>query len=130
MEDSSEKKTEQEYQALLESFANTHPLLAASLLKAQKNRIDRLQKYSSGVRLKGLEQLQSHLIIVEQSFQRNRTLKKVAFLIARAKADFETALEAVLSGLHGVVFDAMRDVMEVEFLLRDFLYESSHIDDG
>lgn len=50
-------------------------------------------------------------------------------MISRARADFETAVEAGLTGLHGVVADAMRDVMEIEFLLRDFLHEPGHIEE-
>jgi hypothetical protein len=47
--------------------------------------------------------------------------------VGRARGDFQTALEATLSGFHSVAHDAMRDVMETEFLLREFYHEPKHI---
>lgn len=47
-------------------------------------------------------------------------LADLALLVSRVRADFETALEATLSGYQGVAAEAMRDVMEIEGLLLDF----------
>jgi hypothetical protein len=49
------------------------------------------------------------------------------FLIDRTIADFETALEATLSGYWAVTFDAMRDVLEIQFLPMDFALTFAHI---
>jgi hypothetical protein len=38
-------------------------------------------------------------------------------------------MEAALSAFHKTVFDAMRDVMEIEFLFRDFAIDPQRIDD-
>jgi hypothetical protein len=117
------------YSDLLEALASTHPLLAASLRRAEATRRDRLEQYFSGVRLRGIEELLLHLDTVEPLVHGHNDLGRIAFLIRRARADFETAVEAGLTGLHAVAFDAMRDVMEIEFLLRDFLHEPGHIEE-
>jgi hypothetical protein len=112
---------------LLNNLAKAHPRAAAHLSRAQANREQRLAAYFSGARLKGYEELIEHLERLEPVFHRSRKLRGIAFLIGRARGDFHTALEAALSGFHSVAHDSMRDVMEIEFLLRDFYYEPSHI---
>jgi hypothetical protein len=79
------------------------------------------------VRLKGFEEFADHLKKMTAVYRRNRKLRPVAFLIERASADFTTALEATLSGFEAVCIDAMRDVMEIEFLLRDFFFQPDNI---
>ncbi len=56
-------------------------------------------------------------------------LSRLAFLVTRSAADFETATEATLSGYLSVAVDAMRDVMEIENLLLDFAVSPAHIDE-
>jgi hypothetical protein len=46
-------------------------------------------------------------------FHGESELKRISFLVTRAQADFEIAVEAVLAGLNSVVLDHMRDVMEI-----------------
>ena len=82
-----------------------------------------------GVRLKGYEELIGHLEDLERVFEKSRRLRSISFLVGRARGDFHTALEAALSGFHAVAFDAMRDVMEIEFLFREFYYEPNHIEE-
>jgi hypothetical protein len=72
------------------------------------------------MRLKGLEQLYTYLDAAIESYSLIPKLAVLAFLVRRVRADFETALEATLSGYQGVASDAMRDVMEIEGLLLDF----------
>ena len=114
--------------ALLRRLAKDHPRTAEQLSRAHSNRELRLSQYLGGARLKGYEELISNLEALESVYRKARKLRDIAFLIRRAKGDFETALEAALSGFHAVAHDAMRDVMEIEFLLRDFIFEPSHID--
>ena len=45
------------------------------------------------------------------------------------RCDFATAVEGFLSGFHKTVLDAMRDVMEIEFLMRDFVINPWHIEE-
>ena len=123
------KRHKQRYEYLVKKLAPTHPRVARLLSTAHKNRLERLELYFSGARLRGLEELLSYLETAEQSCLQHKRLKKISLLIARVRADFETALEATLSGFHSVVFDAMRDVMEAELLLTDFGIEPKHIDE-
>ena len=83
----------------------------------------------SGARFKGLDQLLHHLDELVQAFTADPTLRRIAFLIHRSRADMETATEATLSGYVAVVGDAMRDVMEIENLLLDFAVNPAHIDE-
>jgi hypothetical protein len=110
-------------------MTQTHPLVSAIIKRAHKNREERFMHYYGGATLKGFDELLNYLTSVELMFRANTRLKDIAFLIVRAQGDFETALETTLSGLHAVVFDSMRDIMEIEFLLRDFVDDASHINE-
>ena len=113
---------------MLRELARTLPRTAAHLAAAQSNREERLSRYLGGARLKGYEELIAHLGDLEPVFEKTRRLRPISFLLGRARGDFQTALEAALSGFHSVAHDAMRDVMEIEFLLREFCYEPDHIE--
>ena len=67
-----------------------------------------------------MEQLFTYLDAAAKAYEDIPALARVAFLVERVKADYQTALEATLSGYQGVAADAMRDVMEIECLLLDF----------
>jgi len=116
------------YSRLLAELARSHPTLQASLHVAALNRAKRLAQYAGGDRFRGLEELIGHLGSLASAFKAHSELSKVAGLVWRARADFVTALEAFLSGFHSVVQDAMRDVMEIEFLIRDFVDKPTNID--
>ena len=113
---------------VLRALVSTHPKTVDHLSTAQSNREERLSRLSSGARLKGHEELIAHLEELESVFEKSRRLRPIAFLVRRVRGDFHTAMEAALSGFHSVAHDAMRDVMEVEFLLREFYYEPKHIE--
>jgi len=112
----------------LESLAASHPLLTASLRSAQITRAERLAHYRSGVRLKGYENLLSYLDSSIAAIA-HTNLDRLGFLLRRARGDYVVALEAMLSGLHTVAHDAMRDVMEIEFLFREFAHEPSMMEE-
>jgi hypothetical protein len=107
----------------------SHPYLSDQLLKSESLRDARLAHYANDVRLAAYEQLQTHLEGVWRDFQKHEVLIELAFLAWRAKGDFETCLESTLSGYPAVAQDSMRDVMEIEFLLREFFFEPNHIGD-
>lgn len=115
------------FRVLLEQLSARCPTVASGLRTAEDNRTRRLGSYLQGVRIAGLEELLTHLVQVEQAFATRIDLRPIASLAARARADFVTALDALLSGFHSVAVDAMRDVMEVEFLLREFRHAPSKI---
>jgi len=121
-------ETAKGYSELLGALAATHPRLSQALRKAQENRTSNLRFYLRGARLDGLEELHAYLTEVEQALAAAESGRKIAFLIQRAQADFDVALEATLSGYVSLAHDAMRDVMEIEFLLRDFAAEPANLD--
>lgn len=99
------------------------PRLAVALRRAESNRAASLSALIGGARLRGLEQLMSYLDIAHDRYLANQDLRPAAILVARLIADFETALEATLSGYQGVMSDAMRDVIEIECLMLDFVLD-------
>lgn len=116
-----------DYDVSLAKLAATRPRVARMLQKAEQLRASRLHAYLPGMRLAGLEQLLNYLEAMRDVYQGNDELARIAFLITRAVADFETALEATLSGYQGVAADAMRDVMEIQYLLLDFTANPDHL---
>lgn len=115
------------YKSVVKALSETHPTTTSFLRRAEVNRTRRLKYWQHSGRMQGYEELISHLTEVGQVYRRNRRLRPIAFLIDRAQADFVTGLEATLSGFHSVAHDAMREVMEIEFLLREFYHEPDRI---
>jgi hypothetical protein len=108
------------YEEAVGELGRTHPQVAAALLRAHSNRMANLRSYRNGARLRGLEELLTHLEMLATAIDEVATAPPIAFLFRRVRADFETALEATLTAYPSVAHDAMRDVMEVEFLIREF----------
>jgi hypothetical protein len=79
--------------------------------------------------LKGIEQLLGYLDLVANAFSGEAALRPLVPLIERSRADFTTALEATLSGYLAVATDAMRDVMEIEYLLLLFAIDHQKLDE-
>jgi hypothetical protein len=116
------------YTELLDSLEDRDPQVAKALRRAHENRKSRLEILNTGVRLEGLEEFLRWMNCASELYASTDTLEKITFLVERAKADFEVALETTLSGMHMVAYDSMRDVMEIEFLLRDFRFDSDRIE--
>jgi hypothetical protein len=111
----------------LETGENVRSRLAPALRRADRARARNLRTFMAGARLRGLNELVEHLDTVRRTFTENTSASPLSFLIARAAADYETALEATLSGYNSVAADAMRDVMEIELLLLDFTRDPSQL---
>ncbi len=88
-----------------------------------------LRLYGSGGFFSALDQLLEYLTAAKATYDRDAHLARVGFLIARARGDFEVAIEATLSRAHSVVAEQMRDVMEIHFLLRDFSDDPTRINE-
>lgn len=97
--------------------------------EAERRRSERLATFLDGARLRGLEQLFAYLEAAAKAYADLPAIAGVAFLIERIRADYQTALEATLSGYQGVAADAMRDVMEIECLLLDFATNEGNADE-
>ncbi len=102
--------------------------LAATLQRAQDARTRLAASLHGGARFKGLEKLLGYLHDVAHAFQEDPNCSRLAFLLTRCVADFETATEATLSGYLAVARDSMRDVMEIENLFLDFVVKPENID--
>ncbi len=105
------------------------PSLAHALILAERRRSERLAGYLEGKRLRGLEQLFSYLEAAEKAYGETPAIAGAAFLVGRVRSDYQTALEATLSGYQAVASDAMRDVMEIECLLLDFAASPENLDE-
>jgi len=105
-----------------------HPRLGAALRQGEQQRIHTVAALMSGARFKGLDELLRNLDELGRAFTADPECSKLAFLINRCVADFETAIEATLSGYLSVAIDAMRDVMEIENLFLDFAIHHDHVD--
>ena len=123
-----DKTSGDDYLGLLDRLSDRLPRAAIALRKAAETRHDHLRDLLEGARLAGVNDLLHYLDRTAEYYDANEHLAKISFLVRRLIADFETALEATLSGYVGVATDAMRDVLEVEYLLFDFAIDPSHID--
>jgi len=130
------KSYQAEYDQLLEQLLDAAPQVGKALVRAHKNRTkelnrylnqDTLRKHFPGSYFAGLEEVYSVLDAMREAYEQSETLKDIAFLVRRVRADFESAVDAGLAGFNGVVLDTMRDVMEIEYLLRDFLHDKQQI---
>jgi hypothetical protein len=117
------------YLDLVSELSATKPKTAALLRHANNRRQIKLREYLAGARLSGFEELLGYLETVEELFRSDKRLAKIAFLLERSRGEFGVALETLLCGMHTVAHDAMRSVMEIEFLFRDFSLEPSRIED-
>ena len=122
-------EAQKQYADLITELAITNPKTALLLRMAQEHREVKLRQYLNGVRFSGFEELLEHLDVVHEKFSNQSELTKVSFLLKRSKGEFIIALEALLSGYHTVAHDAMRAVMEIEFLFRDFSLDTTRIDE-
>jgi hypothetical protein len=127
--------TIEEFGRIIRAVKEDFPNLGHILFTAAENRLhnlvchfgDALGQLISGPYLMGLEELFKYLDIVYSAFESEATLNRIAFLVKRARADFEIAFDALLAGINSVVLDNMRDVMEIEYLLYDFTNNSNQI---
>lgn len=62
-------------------------------------------------------------------FGRHPVLRDLDCLLSRIRADYECSIVALFNGGFSLVWDLMRDVMEVDYLLRDFAYAPQHVAD-
>lgn len=115
--------------SILDELGKFRPRLARTILKANENRRTRLTALLNGARFAGLDEMLRHLDSLWTACEATPATVKIAFLIERCTADFETAIEATLSGYMAVAADSMRDVMEIENLMRDFALNPSHVDE-
>jgi hypothetical protein len=117
------------YGSSLSRLAEDHERLATVLATAEIRRASAIFTLASDARIKGIDELLAKLDKISTAFEADSRLAKLSFLIVRVTADFETALEATISSYAAVAFDAMRDVLEIQYLLFDFGRDEQLIDE-
>ncbi|MFJ3301415.1 hypothetical protein [Streptomyces bacillaris] len=105
------------------------PIAALALATADARRRRNLERLAGDIRFTGINELLVRLSEVGKAFSETPDLSKVTFMVQRAHADFMTALESSLSGYFSVASDAMRDVLEIQYLLMDFGINPGHADE-
>lgn len=116
------------FEATLSEVSARLPNIGSFLAATHSNRAENLRRYSEDARLKGVDELLGHLKRVHSSLVSAGHQEDLGFIVERSIADFEVALEAGLSGLLNLAHEAMRDVMEIEFLLREVAAVPEHLD--
>ncbi|MFE1230246.1 hypothetical protein [Streptomyces sp. NPDC058745] len=118
------------YMSLVKQMAKDGaPVAALALGTADARRRQNLERLSGDIRFTGINELLVRLSTVGKAFAEAPELSKLTFIVKRTHADFMRALEATLSGYFSVTSDAMRDVLEIQYLLMDFAINPGHADE-
>jgi hypothetical protein len=78
--------------------------------------------------LAGLDEFIVQLGRIESRYSDHEQTQQLSFVVARIAEDFEVAIEATISGLYYIANDRMRDVLEINLLLKDFLADKTQIE--
>lgn len=117
------------YEATLRAISAAHPRVHTVLQRAHDLRAKRAAALVGNERFAGLDQLLLHLDALADTFADDDELLRLSFLVVRARHQVETAIEATLAGYLAVTGHAMRDVMEIADLLRDFAVHPALVDE-
>lgn len=77
----------------------------------------------------GFDELSRFLDVVESDFSAHPPLQKLVCLADRVHGNYRAAIICYLNGLDQTAFDIMRDVMEITYLVRDFVLQPDHIEE-
>jgi hypothetical protein len=102
-------------------------ILGTALRRMEQNLRDLEQKAWIRLRLEGLEEFLrefNRLAVICLAFDKTGAVSRLA---VRAIHDFIIGVYGALSGQHVVMFESMRDVMEIELLLREFRNQPQRI---
>lgn len=77
--------------------------------------------------VRGFDEFFAFLQKASEQFQVVQSIRPLTVLVARLRKDFETALVSFVVGMDQAAFDAMRDGMEIGYLLRDFTLDAGRI---
>lgn len=77
--------------------------------------------------VRGFDEFFAFLQRASGQFEKLELIKPLVVLVGRLRKDFETALVSFVVGMDQAAFDAMRDGMEIGYLLRDFTLDSRRI---
>lgn len=116
-----------EYGRLLFAASVLNPNTGSGAIEAQRNRLTAISLPEMPRWFKGIDEILRFIQAFQQAFLDTAELEPIAFLLQRLIDDFRAVVELCLSGLQSAAFDTLRDVIEIEHLLRDFFYNSTHI---
>lgn len=118
------------YRQVLRLVSTNLCSLGASLVVANRVRGFRLFQCHTyfALDLAGLGEGRDHLASLSKLYGTLGDACDIAFLVDRAVDDIDLGFESLLAGRHGLVGDAMRDVMEIEMLLRDFAGDKDRLE--
>lgn len=109
-------------------MADEKTTVKAVLDVAAKNTTLLFETYKeSGLRITGLNDLLHYLDHVVEVTSRTEALSPLTFFARRAQQDVRVAVVALCSGMVSVVSDVMRDMMEMSYLLREFIHNPAEI---
>lgn len=115
------------YLEIIADLKHEYPSIAQALDQAGRARARQLTTQGIDARLRRLESLLQVLTASARIWQLRHAA--IGRLILRARNDFTVGLEAAISGQVAVTANAMRDVMELELLLRDFTLDWLKVDE-
>jgi hypothetical protein len=112
---------------VLSELLNGKPILERSVRAAQRNREALGRLFAGSPFCDGVEELLGMLRSHSKILAEDEELARIAFLIDRIEGDIVAAFECLLCGMHSVVSDLMRPVMEAEYLFSDFTADPQRI---
>jgi hypothetical protein len=115
-------------QVLLTMLTPRFTSVVPILYRSGHFRAARLRRYLNTPMLPGLNRLLERLDLAGDAYEKDDRLKPATVLVRHARADFEAAIVCTFSGLSFACRDQVRDVMEIEYLLRDFRYDLPRLD--
>ena len=115
------------YEALVRAHSSTHPLTASFLLRANNGRARRWQQFLDSLDLRAIECLLEFLRTASNVLASVCSSTDLQFLPRRITDDVGTALEGILGGRLQIASDAMRDIIEIELLIDDFIFTPSRL---
>ncbi len=97
-----------------------NPQTTELLRRSGQIREARQKRLRRTVWLAAIDELLGYLRTSKDRYEAHTHLRRVTSLLDRARGDFEAAFLNALEGLTWITNDRMRDVMEIEYLFREF----------
>lgn len=116
------------YHETLKKSSKAYPHATDALMRAERHRSRRWQQFIDPIDLQAIDLLLDFLISASESLKGASETQDLAFLPDRIADDVRMSLEGILSGYLQIASDAMRDIIETELLIRDFVLDPNQID--
>jgi hypothetical protein len=114
------------YHAVLQESAKAYPRATEALMRSERHRLRRWRQFIDLVDLQAIDLLLGYLESIS-ALLGSTALPDLEFLSDRVADDVRASFEGILSGYLQIASDAMRDIIEVELLARDFASDPERI---